>query len=101
VGNVNLGAAERADVGVNTSCPSMKPEPPIAKTSASALSPFASRHLVVLSVTVETGASVGEAGSLSGTTELSSSQSIGTSFEDTVESNFSIGVEREQVLVDT
>jgi hypothetical protein len=57
--------------------------------------------LVVLSVTVETGASVGEAGSLSGTTELSSSQSIGTSFEDTVESNFSIGVEREQVLVDT
>src|ERR1035438_3539142 len=80
VGKVYLGAAERIGAGFTTSCSTMKPAPPIARTSTSALSVLGIFQCVLLTGTVFSGVSGIALSSADGTTGLSSSQSIGISF---------------------
>jgi len=82
-----LGAVAAAAAGVSAG----------ASTGASAAATTGA------STGVSTGATLSFAGTVGsvGTAGLSSSQSIGISFVALVKSNFSIRVEREQVLVDT
>jgi len=105
VGKVNLGAAETYWRRLHDVVSEDEAIAPIASTSTSTLNALASRHFVRLTVTVLTG--------VSRTRDLfvrwicwgwncglSSSQSIGTSFIARINSNFSIRVEGEQVLVE-